>query len=425
MKLHEIRDPIYGFISINAWERDIINHRVFQRLRDIRQLALTNLVYPGAMHTRFEHSIGVMHLASLIYQRIVNKDSAILKELFSYNDEGLARDHALVRLAALLHDVGHAPFSHASEEVMPINNSTGLHLSHEDYSSAMIKNDLIDIIENHPVNKSNYNITANEVAGLIQGDPTALGKRLFWRVLLSSQLDADRGDYLLRDSLHAGVKYGVYDQARLIIAMALSRDPETGDIILGIDDDSWHVAESLVVARYLMFTQVYFHKTRRAYDYHLLEIIKNYLKDNKYNSTYPGLDKLREYIAIDDIDILKYIKEHTGDEHCAAVLNRKHIRSVYSTSERPDISEEVGVAKFVEKLNNKGIWCYEDLSDKTWYKLKKDRQENNEIMIIDEKKQANPLSSQLYSRLVKNIGDQKKIRVYVKPEDKNSATAEI
>jgi len=181
------------------------------------------MVYPGATHTRFEHSLGVMHLATLMYDAIIsNEDNKkILEEMLSYNEIGLKKDRQLVRLSSLLHDVGHAPFSHASEEIMPINGQTGKHHKHEDYTTAMIKGPLKSTIENHQINRNNFGITAEEVAGLIEGNAKILGDRIFWKVIISSQLDADRGDYLLRDSHHIGVKYGVYDHSRLINTLAL------------------------------------------------------------------------------------------------------------------------------------------------------------------------------------------------------------
>ncbi len=137
-KLYEIRCPVYGFITITDWEREIISQPWFQRLRRIRQLAGTDYVYPGAVHTRFEHSLGVMHMATLIYDSIVNYSQDILKEALGYNDDGLNRARTLVRLAALLHDIGHAPFSHAGEELFPPCNC-GKRYKHEHYSAQIVR----------------------------------------------------------------------------------------------------------------------------------------------------------------------------------------------------------------------------------------------------------------------------------------------
>ncbi len=115
----EIRCPIHGFIGLNEFERRIVDHPVFQRLRRIRQLAWTDHVYPSAMHTRFEHSLGVMHVASKLYDAIVANSSEILQSTFGYTETGLLRDRQKVRLAGLLHDIGHSPFSHGSEDLFP------------------------------------------------------------------------------------------------------------------------------------------------------------------------------------------------------------------------------------------------------------------------------------------------------------------
>ena len=106
-KVFEFRCPVHGFIEIDEWEREVIAQQAFQRLRRIRQLGWTDYVYPGAMHTRFEHSLGVMHLASRLYDSIVKRSGSLLEQNFDYDETGLKRDRRIVRFAALLHDVGH------------------------------------------------------------------------------------------------------------------------------------------------------------------------------------------------------------------------------------------------------------------------------------------------------------------------------
>src|SRR5438270_8358508 len=118
---YEIRCPVHGFITLNDWEWEIIRQPAFQRLRRIRQLGWTDQVYPGAMHTRFEHSLGVMHVATHLYDAILRRSRDVLVSELTYNEAGFERDKILVRLAALLHDVGHSPFSHASEELYPFH----------------------------------------------------------------------------------------------------------------------------------------------------------------------------------------------------------------------------------------------------------------------------------------------------------------
>ncbi len=224
----EIRCPIHGFIGLNEWEKRVVDTPVFQRLRRIRQLAWTDHVYPSAMHSRFEHSLGVMHVATRLYDSIVSNSSETLKSVYGYTDVGLVRDRQKVRLAALLHDVGHSPFSHGSEELFPEKPTPELKTGdaskklgtkkryrHEDYTVALIRGPLQDAIDGDDWNRRNYGITAQEVAAIIDGTPDA-GPALFWRDLLIGQLDADRMDYLMRDSYHIGVNYGKYDLHRLV-----------------------------------------------------------------------------------------------------------------------------------------------------------------------------------------------------------------
>lgn len=421
MEEYEVRDTIYGFIPFNDWEKEIINHPVFQRLRRIRQLGFTNLVYPGAMHTRFEHSLGVMHLTTLMFDAIINneKNKELLKKQLVYEEAGFKKDRQLVRLAALLHDVGHAPFSHASEEIMPINGKTNMRFNHEDYSIEIIKGPLKDSIESNQFNKSNYNIKAEDVAALLEGNARIIGEKIFWKELISSQLDADRGDYLLRDSHHIGVKYGVYDYPRLLNTLSLGIDPEDGSIRLGISEEGWRVAEAIVFARYQIFTQVYFHKTRRAYDYHLSEILRSFLNDKYSCETLPSPENIERFLTLDDYIVFDFIKNHPEIEDCKMIMDRKHIRRLYSTPEKPDDEDEKDKESKIEILNENGIWFFEDKADRTWYKLNEEGEENREIMIIDIDSNPKPLSQ--YSRIAENISEIKQICLYVKCDDKERA----
>ena len=132
--------------------------------------------------------------------------------------------------------------------------------------------------------------------------------------MISGQIDADRADYLLRDSLHLGVSYGLYDRSRLIHCLTLGKS-ETDDLILAIEEKSWHIAESLVLARYQMFSQVYFHKVRRVYDYHIMMATKEILNHLRGKGFYPTPDELNEYLAFDDWEIYSALKKQLGGMH--------------------------------------------------------------------------------------------------------------
>jgi uncharacterized protein len=223
-RTYELRCPVHGFIPINDWEREIINQPAFQRLRRIRQLAWTDYVYPGAMHTRFEHSLGVMHIVSQLFDAVVRRSSDILKTELEYTQDELERDRQIVRLTALLHDTGHCPFSHAGEDIFPTDTKSKKHYKHEAYSAAIILNVLKEAIEGHKFNEK-YAIKADEITDLLEGTSLAVGKRAFWRELIDGQMDGDRMDYLLRDSLHTGVDYGKYDWRRLVNTIQLIEMP--------------------------------------------------------------------------------------------------------------------------------------------------------------------------------------------------------
>ena len=190
---YEFRCPVHGFIQLNAWEKEIVNHPVFQRLRRIRQLAWTDYIYPGAMHTRFEHSLGVMHVATRLFDAIRDRSGKVLEYELSYRSDAWGRNLQIVRLAALLHDVGHGPFSHAGEDLMPERaDGKGRH-NHEDYSAAIIRTVLKDVINDHQLNITNWGIQAENIAALLEGK-TEAAETIFWRDLVTGQLDADRMD---------------------------------------------------------------------------------------------------------------------------------------------------------------------------------------------------------------------------------------
>ena len=410
---YEIRDPIHGFIGISEWERDIINHWALQRLRRIRQLGLSDMVYPGSVHTRFEHSLGVMHVASRMFSEIRVRSTALLQEL-GYESAGLDRQHALIRITALVHDVGHAPFSHAAEELM---EGIKEKVTHEEYSLGVVNHLLRDVIEDHPVNIANYRIGTDEVTALLAGGTEIGHKRLLWRDLISGQFDADRADYLLRDAYHAGVEYGRYDLERMLVCLRLVIDPEADSPRIAMSEGGWHVAESFIIARYMMFTQVYFQHTRRAYDKHCViatqEVLENDAKQAGRATLFPpadDADSLTEYLAWDDWRVLGRVKEGEGGEHGAALLERKHFRHVFETPEVPSEKD----LEFFETLTGKlgDMVGFVDEAQSSLY-----RQEGDPL--ISGKDGVKPLSQ--LSTIVGSMKTVNRHRVYVRPSVREPA----
>ena len=240
----EIRDPIHGFIYREPDERDVMDTRVFQRLRRLKQLALATLVYPGATHTRFEHSLGAFHLAGKIAAALDVQES-----------EG-----RLVRLAALLHDIGHGPFSHVTEPILR-KHSDKSKLGSEVKESKI--HELISwqiIASNDELSELISDRQREQIVGLLKGS----WNHSYLQEIVSGPIDADKQDYLLRDSLFSGVKYGIYDQERLSNTLRVHSDND--DLMLAISIDGIHALEQFVLAKYYMTTQVYRHKIRLITD---------------------------------------------------------------------------------------------------------------------------------------------------------------
>jgi HD superfamily phosphohydrolase len=412
---YEIRCPVHGFIQIDDWERQIIDQPAFQRLRRIRQLAFTDLLYPAAMHTRFEHSLGVMHTATLLYDSIVQKSGELLKQQLAYDQDGLARDRRLVRLAALLHDVGHAPFSHSSEDLFPKRGRGNEKFTHEDYSAAIIRNELRSAIEDHPLN-GNTGFKADNIAALI-GKGTEAGRAVFWRDLIQGQMDADRMDYLIRDSHHIGVHYGKFDLRRLILSViAIPRDKDDRSPQLGIEEGGWHAAEALVLARYFMFTQVYFHKTRVAYDIHLREAMKTLLPLGRFPK--PEGAELKEFLKWDDWRILGLIGKGRAGEHGRRIIERNHFREIYHTPEVCSDKDDRELRIVKAKLGK--FVVAQESAKKSWYKTG-----NTDIPVLSKvrRPRVQPLSK--YSKAIEGMKENNQVLLYVDGADREEAEKRI
>jgi hypothetical protein len=236
----EITDPIHRYVRFTQAEKDIIDTAAFQRLRRIRQLAGAHLVYPGAQHSRFEHSLGAMHIAGLAGESLLAK---------GYIDS--AETVQELRLAALLHDIGHGPFSHLFEEVLEVGSGT----SHEEMGRRIItKGEIADVL-----GRAGY--SAEHVAGFSSGQ-SRVG---FLNEIISGGLSADIMDYLPRDSYFSGAEYGKVDYYRLTSSFEVARGR------LAINRSALNSLESMLISRYEMFKAVYFHKTVRAAEVMLLQ----------------------------------------------------------------------------------------------------------------------------------------------------------
>ncbi|MCL2854026.1 MAG: HD domain-containing protein [Defluviitaleaceae bacterium] len=323
-KTTKIRCPIHGFIELDELETEIINHRIFQRLKRIKQLALTDMVYPSATHTRFEHSLGVMYMATEMLNSLASDEQNL--EKLGLTVDNVTRVRKIVRLAALLHDVGHPCFAHAGEKMMPfLPKNKKKQYKHETYSVKAIRVFFKSIIEGNA-----YGITVDEVCYLIGEDIKPPKYLIALKGLISSQMDADRADYLLRDSYHLGVRYGEYDKERFIRCITVGKT-EGNSAILAIKESGLQMAEHMVMARYSMFSSVYFHKVRRAYDCHAERALKDVLKasglkDGLFPPPSDDPIKLNEYFKFDDYSVISAMAKGDGGVHGDIIIDRNHYK---------------------------------------------------------------------------------------------------
>jgi HD superfamily phosphohydrolase len=267
---HEIRDPIHVFVRLDNFERDVLDSKPFQRLRHIHQLALTYLVYPGATHKRFEHSLGVMELASRVFDVITNPDRVSeeirtrLESLGRPDSDSLRYWRRVIRLeprsmAALCHDIGHLPFSHAAEDLFPEG------WDHERVTREIIASEeMRQIWENMTPPLRHEDIIKLAVGPKKAKDlPFSDWEAILSEIIVGDAFGVDRMDYLLRDSHHLGVAYGKFDHYRLIDTLQILSTPsagdgdEAGEPTLGVDEGGIQSAEALIVAKYFMYSIVF------------------------------------------------------------------------------------------------------------------------------------------------------------------------
>lgn len=329
---YKIRDPIHGFISLSDQEIRIIDTTIFQRLRRIRQLAMAYLVYPGTTHTRFEHSLGVLHIAYRIAEQFIRAD--VIRE----------RDIVPVRIAALLHDLGHGPFSHISEYVLAqhYNRETcDIEEVHEDITKRLIQNspELTQIL---------CSTLRDEVINV-------LTKRDIRKDITSGPLDADKLDYLLRDAYYAGVKYGAFDLSKILESMIAVGTGLSAQ--LGITEEGVHAVEQLIMAKHHMTVQVYRHRVRAITDAMTIRGIELAIRDGdkemKQLYEYDGSDAyLKNYLEWWDEKVIHHILR-CSSESARDVFGRLFSRRLFKLIHRRGINqremEDIGLrSKFLK-----------------------------------------------------------------------------
>jgi HD superfamily phosphohydrolase len=267
----EIRDPVHGYVKMTEVERDLVDTPFVQRLRRVHQLAGSYLVYPGAVHTRFEHVVGVMHVAGQIAESLMSTAGIGLDQVQE------------VRIAALLHDVGHGPFSHMYDEVL----AEKANLTHEDISQRIVlETPIRDVLERN-------GFSAKKMSAFAVGKQSR--RPPFMNEIIAGGLSADIMDYLLRDSYFTGVEYGKVDIRRVIDSLQVAEGR------LGVENAALYAFEALLLARYEMFKAVYFHRTVRAAELMLVQSMK--LADDALGLT--DLSDLDSYLELTDEIVLQ------------------------------------------------------------------------------------------------------------------------
>lgn len=327
----EIKDPVHGYVYIKEAEKEIIDSYPMQRLRRLRQLAGSEYVYPGANHTRFEHCVGVMYLAG---KTVENPNISRL-----VNDEELD----MARVAALLHDVGHGPFSHVFEQLL----IRDLEKTHEDITSWIIEKGEVSVT----ISKMGYK--PEEVAKLAIGKLHKRGKA-FLDQIISSAVDVDKQDFIVRDTFHTGAEYGFIDVFRLIHALdVLGED-------LAVELGALSALEAFMIARIESFKSIYFHRVGRAAQIMLAMAMEKadkelgltafktpeeYLEMDDY-TVWAALKKCKSSkLLIDDLEhrrMLKCAYERTFYEKDTMVSNIFG-REAYRQQMQREIAKEAGV----------------------------------------------------------------------------------
>jgi uncharacterized protein len=333
---HEIRDPIHVFIKLDSQERSVLDSPPFQRLRCIHQLAMTFLVYPGATHRRFEHSLGVMELSGRVYDIITDPENLNdeIRDLFSQVQDKDAQRYwrRVLRLAALCHDIGHLPFSHAAEDLFPEG------WDHEEMTRIIILGPGMQAIWSSMRPKPE----PEDIVKLALGPKKAPDldfsdwETLLAEIIVGNAFGVDRMDYLLRDSLHTGVAYGRFDHFRLIDTLRILPPPAHGDEgekssepYIGVEAGGLQSAEAWLLARYFMFSQVYFHPIRRIYDIHLKDFLIEWLEGGCYPT------ETERFFEFTDAEIVSAMRKaardagHPGHIHAKRIIERDHFHVLH------------------------------------------------------------------------------------------------
>ena len=361
----DIRDTVHGVIHIESHELPIIDSYVFQRLRQIKQTGFAEHSYPGATHNRYIHSLGAL-------QTITDTFQSIFAKLKIKNEDAWLRFRALSRFAALLHDIGHGPLSHTTEFAMPEvsqlkvpgqKKTQNRKATHEDYTLKIILDSpLTPLLEKatkafgfnpiHIAATIESHIEVNDDYFFEKIDGEKINFRPILHQLISSELDADRMDYLRRDSFYCGVSYGVFDYSWIV--SNLCAHIKDGAYYLGLNHRALYAFEDFLLSRYHMFLMVYLHHKTVVYD----EMLAKYLNDPKCEYSLPA--DIDRYIQCTDAQLYAHLSS-SQNQWAKRIVERRPLRMVLEThsgipsTENAKEQQEKLFKKVCDELNAKKI----------------------------------------------------------------------
>ena len=344
----KIYDSVHGFIPFDEFEKDLIDTVAFQRLHYIHQLGIAYLVYPGATHTRFEHSLGVMHLATMMFDKLCR---SVRPDVFHFVPREGSSDYTywkrVIRMAALCHDLGHLPFSHVAEKdilgdagheawTLKIIDSTYLRPVWEKLKSSpayledLVERDIVDDIKKISIGEEKWNA--------LTGQSFTPWERIVSELITGDFFGADRIDYLVRDAKSTGVAYGLFDYHQLIETLRVLPSPDRGgdELLLGIDENGLESCEALLLARHFMHRRIYQYSSVKAYNFHL----RRYMKAVYFKKM---LDSVDGYLSISDTDVISALNKAANDpslpghKDAKCVIFRQHRYRALALPENVDV----------------------------------------------------------------------------------------
>jgi HD superfamily phosphohydrolase len=414
-----IRDPIHGSIDITPAERNVIDSRFYQRLRHIKQLGFSDLAFPGATHSRYAHGLGAMQVASRLFDALY-RDLAV-------PPADRARLRQTLRLSVLLHDLGHPPLSHTSERILPPRADLGLpawtgpgehaQATHEDMTLLLIlQSGLAEILR---TSFADLGISPEHVASLVCGRPSegpnpflvaGVDHAPILRQLVSSELDADRMDYLLRDSFYTGVHYGRYDLDW--IAQNVEPVEREGALYLGLSHRAAFAFEDFLLSRYHMFLSVYYHHTSINYE----QILQRFYETSG-DEFRLGPDP-EAYVLADDVALVSALRK-SSNPWAKRIVDR---RGFHLLVEVNPFEQELDLDPLVASLEAAGIPYFKAESRGTLSKYFLDGQERAPILVRTSRGLWERIED--YTPLFRRYAESARlVRVYVAPEERERARA--